>query len=131
MPNHRANAKFLIDLAQKGRSLAPHIPKRYSDMVGLFWAVNRELYAPGKGQGILFRRTSGPKVDPTGLLIAGFFPGSIFDGEKGFVLAVERPPSHPICPIARWKLYTCFLSIADDLGIVAQWGELMVCGRKY
>lgn len=46
MPNPSANARFLLELAEKGRSLHPHIPKQYSDRIGLVWAICRECNRP-------------------------------------------------------------------------------------
>lgn len=39
MPNPCVNAKLFIELAEKGKSFAPHTPKRISDQIGLFRAI--------------------------------------------------------------------------------------------
>ncbi len=36
MTNPSANAKFIVELAEKGKSLTPHIPKRKQDCVALW-----------------------------------------------------------------------------------------------
>lgn len=39
MPNPCVNAKLFIELAEKGKSFAPHTPKRMGDQIGLFRAI--------------------------------------------------------------------------------------------
>lgn len=114
MPKPKENAKFLIGLVAKGRSLSPHTPKRYSDAVGLFWAVNREI-VEARSHPMAFKRYERRTREDGQIALVTPFPG----------VSVKhlRSPEPLAPPLAMLRLYLYFLPIADDLGLVRQWSE--------
>ena len=116
MPKPNANAKFLIGLAAKGRSFAPHTPKRYSDAVGLFWAVNREIEARCKSVG--FRRYE-QRIREDGRI-------SLVTPFLGISVKRLRSPEPLAPPLAILRLYLFFLPIAHDLGVLDRWSQICV-----
>lgn len=121
MPKPKANAKFLIELAKKGRSFRPHTPKRYSDAVGLFWAVYREIIE-ARSHLVTFKRYEQRKREDGRISLVTPFPG---------VSANRLRSLEPLAPpLAMLRLYVYFLPIADDLGIIPQWSDICTGGRS-
>jgi hypothetical protein len=123
MTNPRKNAKLCIRLAEQGRSLAPHTPKRHSDRIALWRCICFE--ALGERQPLYFtNRDQWYAMDGTTIILASFDqPEKFYGCETPYPMRVYKASA-----LARLRILAYFAPILDP---IEEGGFLRMLARDF